>query len=129
MEFFKDKRGRAISIEIDDLNVVAHHEKNKVGEICFREVEHDKSPPGLILISMDVAEEYRKAGIATEMMRTAVAFHGNFSRPLLSAVGGSKVASEDFYTGEGAGFISYCIEQKILPPDVDEDLEIDEWDV
>lgn len=129
MEFFKDKRGREINIDIDDLDVVAHHGGVKVGDLCFREVDCGKGFSYIQLTDMNVAVAYQKAGIATEMMRAAVAFHGNFSRPLLSAVGGGKVAAEDYYTGEGAAFISYCIEQEILPPDVDEEPETDERDV
>lgn len=128
MKPFCDKHGREITIEIDDPDVVAHYAGDKVGELCFCEIDCDKSPSFIKLINMKVDEKYQKAGIATEMMRTAVDFHGVFSRPPLSAIGGSKVAAEDYYTQEGAALISRCISLGILPPDMEEEFETDEWD-
>lgn len=128
MESFCDKHGREITIVIDDLDVVGLHEGIKIGELCFCEIDCDKSPSSIKLMNMNVTEEYQKAGIATEMMRVAVNFHGEFSRPLLSASGGCKVAAEDYYTHEGAALISRCISLGILKPDMAEEPEIDEWD-
>lgn len=127
MKLFNDKCGREIIIDIDELDVVAQHRGSKIGELCFREVDFGNCSSYIKLTNMNVTAAYQKAGIATEMMRTAVDFHGNFSRPLLSAVGGSKADSEDYYTSEGAALISRCIILRILPPDEDEKPEIDEW--
>ena len=82
MGSFYDKHGREIIIDIDDLDVVAHHDGTKIGELCFCEIDCDKSPSFIKLMNMNVTEEYQKAGIATEMMRVAVDFHGEFSRRL-----------------------------------------------
>lgn len=129
MESFYDKHGREITIDIDDLDVVALHEGIRIGELCFAEIDCDNGCSFIKLTNMKVAEEYQKAGIATEMMRVAVDFHGEFSRPLLSALGGSKVAAEDYYTQEGAALISRCISLGIVPPDSDEKPDINEWEV
>lgn len=129
MNTFNDKQGRDIIIEIDDLDVVARYAENEIGRLSFEQVDFDKSPSFIQLMNMNVAQEYQRAGIATEMMRAAVELHGEFVKPVLSAVGGSMVASEDYFTSEGAALISRCISLGILPPDKDEDPDIDdEWD-
>lgn len=128
MESFTDKSGNTIELEIDCDDAVAYHEQREIGRIQFEEIDCDKGDSFVKLMNMDVNPEYRNAGIATKLMELAVEYHGNFSRPLLSAVGGIHAASEDYYTEEGAGFIQHCISHNILPPDSDESEEYNEDD-
>lgn len=61
-------------------------------------------------------------------MHVAVDSHEAFPRPLLSAIGGSRVVANNYYTQECAALISHCISLGILQPDKAEEPEIDEWD-
>lgn len=107
---FTDNHGRTINIIEEYPDICAFYKDNKIGEIQF-----DERDGQIILLSMDVTESYRRAGIATEMMRLAVEIHGpDFSKPSFSAVGGKNANAEDYYTQEGAALIRHCIEQGIL---------------
>ncbi len=106
---FTDKMGRTIEIS-GDYDVIAKHKGNKIGEIQF-----DERDQGTILFGVSVNEEYRRAGIASAMMKRAVTIHGaDFGKPSLMAYGGKCAASEDYYTQEGGAFIRSCIRRGFL---------------
>lgn len=64
---------------------------------------------------MDVDTNYRRAGIAYEMMKVAVEYHGNeFQKPNFNSYGGRHANAEDYYTQEGSAFIWYCITTGLL---------------
>ena len=118
---FTDKSDREISFEIC-LNIVAHIDGERVGQIEFD--EDDQGHP--YLFHMEVKEDYRRAGIATEMIRLAALEHGRrFGRPSLLAQGGAGKSSSEYFTQEGAALIYHCIEKDIIDdvPDPDETLE------
>ncbi len=104
-----DTLNRTIRIS-GDYDIVAHHNGEKIGELQFSERDERA-----ILYGMDVKEEYRRAGIATAMMRYAVTIHGaDFGKPDFTATGCEHAPSETYYTQEGAAFIRSCIERHIL---------------
>jgi len=118
---FVDKKDRTIIIDGDD-DVAAKHDGRNVGRIQF-----DICDSGTCLFGMDVDDEYRRAGIATAMMKRAVEIYGpDFEKPSFTANGCNHAASHTYYTEEGAAFIHSCIEKGILddtepiPTDIDE---------
>jgi GNAT superfamily N-acetyltransferase len=123
MVTYGDKAGRVIRIVIasDGMDIVAIHVDREIGRLSFDEFYYGKGMSSVKLLHMTVHREYQRAGIAFEMMKVAVAIHGqNFSRPPLSAIGGRHAAAEDYLTEEGAGLIQYCISQGILYADPEE---------
>lgn len=99
-----DRFGRLIRFEVE-MDIVAFVGSQVVGTVQFE--ERDGNP---VLFRMDVDEHYRRAGIASEMMRHAVTVHGRkFGRPSFSATGGSGKASSEYFTIEGAAFFRNCI--------------------
>lgn len=123
MGTFTDTKEREIIIELNDdgLDVVAKHDDLEIGIFSFDETDCDKGMSIVKLMHMAVNEDYKRVGIATEMMKMAADVHGkNFSRPALSAIGGQDAASEDYFTEDGAALIRYCISKKILNPDPEE---------
>lgn len=85
---FVDKRGRTIHISCDG-DVCAYHNGNEIGRIG---IDHPDGSP--ILWSMDVHEAYRRAGVATEMMKIVADIYGkDIGKPSFTAVGGKNVSS------------------------------------
>lgn len=123
---FTDKLDRGIEIKIDDMDIVAYHNRCEIARLSFNEIWCDKGCSYIQLMYMKTEGDYRRAGIATKMMRLAVECHGNFSRPLLSAAGGLYTSPENYYTEEGRALILKCIDLGILSPDR-EDSEVDEY--
>ncbi|WP_329837278.1 GNAT family N-acetyltransferase [Stenotrophomonas geniculata] len=114
---WRDKRGRQITFEIGE-DITAFVGGRQVGAIEFGDM--DGSP---YLRHMDVDEAYRRAGIATEMMRLAVEVHGpSFGRPSFLAIGGLGKDSSEYFTMDGAAFFKYCVDEEIVKdiPDFDE---------
>jgi GNAT superfamily N-acetyltransferase len=106
---FTDKRGRHITIEAD-FDIRALHDGIEIGRIDF-----DDNDVEVFLWDMQVHRRYRRAGIATAMLRAAVHVHGRaFGKPALHAPGGSQAQAHEYFTQEGAALIHYCIEQGIL---------------
>ena len=120
MGTYTDKLNRIIEIGIEDLDVIAIHDDVEVGRLRFDEIDCDNCCSYIKIVDMRVDKEYQKSGIGVEMMRTAVEIHGDFSRAPLSAVGGSRIAAEEYYTDEGAALIWRCIALGILEPDQEE---------
>lgn len=106
---FIDKKKRRITIE-EEGDVFALHNGAEVGRI---EIESGEDGPKLW--SMSVEDDYQRAGIATEMMKLVAKMYGkDIGKPDSNAEGGSNAQSADYYTEEGAAFISSCVEKGIL---------------
>jgi GNAT superfamily N-acetyltransferase len=106
---WQDKRGRQISFEIGE-DVTAFVGERRVGAIEFGDTDGSA-----YLFYMEVDDAYRRAGIATEMMRLAVEVHGtNFGRPSFMVIGGLGKDSSEYFTMDGAAFFKYCIDQEIV---------------
>lgn len=115
MEFI-DKAGREIDIEFDGTDAIATHSGKEIGKVSFDFVDEDYRPGKFKLFGMNVIDEYRRAGIATELMRVAVEEIGyDFERPDFLAVGGSNAQSSDeYFTDDGAVFFKYLIRVGII---------------
>jgi hypothetical protein len=71
---------------------------------------------------MNVDTNYRRAGIAYEMMKVGVECYGDdFSKPNFNSCGGKHANAEDYYTQEGSAFIWHCVSTGLL-----KDTEYDE---
>lgn len=112
-------------IEIDgDYDVEAFHDGNRIGHFEFDDCDGDT-----FLVSMNVSPEYRRAGIAVEMMRMAASIHGKrFGRPPFSAIGGRNASSESYFTTDGAGLFRHCIQLGIVDDTEPREYEDDESD-
>jgi GNAT superfamily N-acetyltransferase len=120
---FTDRKGRSIEIE-SDYDVEAFHDGKRIGRIEF-----DDRDGTTTLIGMDVNEVYRRAGIATAMMREAAEIHGpDFAKPSGLATGGSQASPDSYYTLEGAAFIAQCIRLGILNDTEPRDPGDEDWD-
>ena len=72
MRRFVDKKGHEILIEILSEDASAYHNGKKIGNILTTGPQNidDRIPPlPAEITGLDVSEEYRRAGIATEMIR------------------------------------------------------------
>lgn len=113
---FIDKKGRVIEIEFDGVDSIAAHKGKEIGKISFEFEEFDHRPGKYRLFGMNIDAEFRRAGIATELMRAAVAdIGGDFKRPGFLAVGGSQAtSSEDYFTDDGMAFFQQMIKEEIV---------------
>jgi len=116
---FTDRSSRNIRLEDEGLKICAYHNERRIGWIEFDESDH----AGTYLWGMEVEPAYRRAGIASAMMKIAAQTYGrDFGRPSFSAQGGSSAScSSEYFTQEGALFFRYCIENDIVDdrPDVE----------
>ena len=121
---FTDKYQRLIIIEEDGCDVVATHNGRRVGSIEF---DHTDGDP--YLFGMDVEATYRRAGIATAMMKLAAEIYGkSFDKPSFTATGCDHADSHTYYTQEGAAFIRSCLERGILDDtERHDDGDLREW--
>ncbi|EOV6289286.1 hypothetical protein ACN93C_004503 [Vibrio parahaemolyticus] len=109
MILFIDKYNRSIEIDTEnyDPDIVAKHNNNEIGRVQF-----DCDDSGMKLHHMNVEMGYRRAGIATEMIRQGAKVYGDdFAKPSFRAYGGE---CHEYYTQDGAALIRHCIEEKIL---------------
>lgn len=113
---FIDKKDRVIKIEFDGRDAIANHLGKEIGTVSFDFVDEDYQPTKLKLCGMNIIHEYRRAGIATELMRAAVADIGkDFERPDFLAVGGSQARSSDeYFTDDGTAFFQYLIKSDVV---------------
>ena len=109
---FVDKRGRVIVLEGDSDNFIAEHEGSKVGHIAL-DFDDEGCP---YFYALEVQPEFRRAGIATALVKRVVECHGpNVKRPEPFAHFRKKgLRASDHLTVEGGAFLSRCIQTGIL---------------
>jgi len=126
---FIDAKGRDIEIIEGDLCVEAFHNGTQIGSIEFDEIDESDYRSYIHLSGMNVNSTYQKAGIGVEMMKLAADIYGkDFSKPSFSAVGGSRAASDTYYTQDGAALIRKCIALGILVDTERQEIYEDEYD-
>ncbi|ELA8174532.1 hypothetical protein WKW81_08625 [Vibrio alginolyticus] len=106
---YTDKYSRSIEIDTESYepDIVAKHNNIEVGRVQF-----DCDERGMKLHHMNVNTDYRRAGIATEMIRRGAEIYGNdFAKPSFLAYGGE---CHEYYTQDGAALIRHCLEENIL---------------
>ena len=125
---FIDAKERDIEITESWGDIEALHDGRQIGSLEFKEIETDRDSY-MHLSGMNVDSAYQKAGIGVAMMRLAAEIYGkDFSKPSLSAVGGSQAASDTYYTQEGAALIYRCIALDILVDTDKQEIYEDEYD-
>jgi len=126
---FIDAKGRDIEIIEGNGYVEALHNGTQIGSIEFDEIEVSDYQSYIQLSGMNVNSAYQKAGIGVEMMKLAAEIYGkDFSKPSFSAVGGSRAASDTYYTQDGAALIRKCIALGILVDTERQEIYEDEYD-
>lgn len=115
-------KGRAIKID-GDYDIEAFD-----GSKCIGRIEFDDRDGTTTLVSMNVDAEYRRAGIATAMMREAAELHGpDFAKPSFLATGGSHASADSYYTDDGGPFIQHCVREGILEDTEPGDPDFEDW--
>lgn len=117
---FVDKEGRDIEIYIDeDREISSYHGDERVAVFKF-DLANRKASPGarkvdleLRLVDMNVEVDYRRAGVATQMMKVAANVYDSFVLPPPQR-SAEAMASDWYLTGKGYKFARYCIEKGIL---------------
>ena len=107
---FTDKNNRKIILQInDDEHLEALHDGQVIGTFEFR--SEDENPADRELMHMDINNDYRRAGIGTELMRFAVKQYEYFLLPKPITFPNAS----NYLTDEGANLVNYCFRMDILP--------------
>jgi hypothetical protein len=115
---FVDKRGRRIDIEIDEVQteILAYHRGEKIGN--FQTTMDDDGYA--FAYSIDINEEYRRAGIGLEMVRLAFEYHG---RPLIPpGRNDSMKINGNYVTDSGAALVRAGQERGYFTPFPDDEI-------
>jgi hypothetical protein len=108
-EVYVDRHGRRFVIRWED-DVGVYYAGKCIGKIGI-----DFDDDGPLLWSIDVDEEFRRVGLATEMMRRVAQIYGSdIRKPALRAPGGKNAHSHEYYTQDGAALVKKCIALGIL---------------
>ncbi|UWR03774.1 hypothetical protein K3740_03485 [Ruegeria conchae] len=129
MTTFNDKVGRQIDIEVLGNSVYAYHKGKQIGDVMTTgPIEVDPRVPDLParITGWTVDADYRKAGIATELVRQLVDELGVLS-PANKHMG---IGEENALTDEGLALTVHCQNLGLIHPFPDdlypEDYEEDE---
>ena len=104
---FTDKKGRAIQLQCCDPTIYAYYNGAKIGELDFQDYDD-----GFIMSFVEVKVEYRRAGIAVEMIKFAIEQVGDFALPGLSW---NARRDDQLHTSQdGRALLNYCFSAGIL---------------
>jgi hypothetical protein len=74
---FDDREGRTIGIDVDDGGARVYSGEKKIGEFSVNIVTNDKTGDYFVEAGVvDLDKEFRRAGIASEMMKRIFELHG-----------------------------------------------------
>jgi hypothetical protein len=104
---FTDKKGRPIQLQCCAPTIYAYCNGVKIGELDFQDFDD-----GLILSFVEVKEEYRRAGIAVEMIKFAKEQVGDFALP---GLGWNARRDDQLHTTQdGRALLNHCFNFGIL---------------
>ncbi|MGA4111072.1 hypothetical protein ACI2T3_08565 [Ralstonia nicotianae] len=106
---FLDKKGREISLELDEDNLVveATHNGTLIGKMEFVEIEQDRDPSAykLVWMYLDMAgPEYKSCGIGQKILELMNEFTGG---PIIAGNGDGRRSDDGSHlTGDGPSFVA-----------------------
>ncbi len=106
---FLDKKGREISLELDEDNLVveATHNGTLIGKMEFVEIEQDRDPSAykLVWMYLDMAgPEYKSCGIGQKILELMNEFTGS---PIIAGNGDGRRSDDGSHlTGDGPSFVA-----------------------
>ncbi|MEO9826148.1 MAG: hypothetical protein ABJF50_17240 [Paracoccaceae bacterium] len=104
---FKDKYGRAIEIEVSDCSAEGYHAGRRIGDVHttgVQEVDHRCEPLPAEITGWDIDREFRRAGVATELVRLLSEEIG----PLSPGKQNEGRGGENALTDEGLALTTHC---------------------